>query len=434
MYRFIIALVSGLLVGNATASAFQVCPNLGCKPQYAGSPHGFIYTMDFKADISPALTDEGKESARGHSYWAKDQWNRQFEVRRVNYRITYIPGTTPPSDGVKVFVTDLESTAHWDNQQTPHLITLAPNYARPGQWTDALKRASIMHEFGHEIGFTGSAINGNGDVCVGLSIMAPTLPGNGHAEDFTGCDLLKFTEVIGKTDEDGDNWSPEEGDCADDDASRYPTASTECTDYYNRGDDRDCTGVDDWEEYGTCPYSPVILDLAGNGFSLTNAANGVIFDLDGDGHPGRIPWTAAGSDDAWLVLDRNGNEIIDSGLELFGNFTAQPASTVLNGFAALAVFDQTAEGGSGDGWIDAKDTVFTRLRLWKDSNHDGVSQAGELQTLAAAHVDRLSLDYQSAERSDSHGNWFRFRARVIGNTPGELGPFAFDVFLGGRQR
>ena len=48
------------------------------------------------------------------------------------------------------------------------------------------------------------------------------------------------------------------------------------------------------------------------------------------------------------------------------------------GFKALAMYDRRYYGGNNDDVIDAKDTVFSKLRVWVDSNHNGVSEPGEL--------------------------------------------------------
>jgi hypothetical protein len=170
-----------------------------------------------------------------------------------------------------------------------------------------------------------------------------------------------------------------------------------------------------------CTPSPIIIDLNNDGSNLTDAAHGVIFDLEANGTPRQYAWTSAGGDEAFLALDRDNDGRITSGKELFGNFTDQPVTEEPNGFVALSVFDL-----NGDRWIDASDDIYTKLRLWIDANHDGVSQQSELFSLESKGVTRLAYDYKLSKRSDRHGNRFKYKAKAQING---IERWVWDIYL-----
>ncbi|QQR69456.1 MAG: transglycosylase SLT domain-containing protein [Alphaproteobacteria bacterium] len=125
--------------------------------------------------------------------------------------------------------------------------------------------------------------------------------------------------------------------------------------------------------------SPLVLDLDGDGVELTGP-NGVYWDIDKDGFREASAWVK--SDDGLLARDVNGNGVIDDHGELFGDKTGQA-----DGFLALATLDSNK-----DGKISAADAQFANLKVWRDLNQDGVSQAAELKTLAETGIASINLN------------------------------------------
>ena len=186
----------------------------------------------------------------------------------------------------------------------------------------------------------------------------------------------------------------------------------------------------------TCHLDTLILiDADADGYHLTSVEDGVQFDLDGDGQAEQIAWTRVdedGSVDAWLACDRNGNGWIDDGTELWGrNMPLFEFDGELvrgsNGFEALkssespdsllgggGITDAQTEtrGGVPDGQTDARDPIWPHLLLWRDTNHNGVSEPHELQPLATTGIVAISTDYEVKRKADGNGNAYQLESHA----------------------
>ncbi len=145
---------------------------------------------------------------------------------------------------------------------------------------------------------------------------------------------------------------------------------------------------------------PLVLDLDGDGIETTSIRNGsiILFDHDGDGIKTGTGWVKP--DDGWLVLDRNGNGTIDSGHELFGvNTIKSNGQLAKDGFDALKDLD-----ANQDDKVDSIDAVFANLRIWRDLNQDGNSQANELSTLSDNSITAININSTAVRNDLGNGN------------------------------
>ncbi|MET3432234.1 Ca2+-binding RTX toxin-like protein [Herbaspirillum seropedicae] len=146
---------------------------------------------------------------------------------------------------------------------------------------------------------------------------------------------------------------------------------------------------------------PLILDLDGDGIETIALSANIHFDHDLSGFAEQSGWV--GRDDALLVRDLDGDGKITSGAELFGDHTRLGnGELAATGFAALADLD-----ANRDGVLDVNDEAFASLRLWQDSNSNGITDAGELIDLNTAGVKTLNARFSDTNQTDAAGNTLR---------------------------
>jgi len=143
--------------------------------------------------------------------------------------------------------------------------------------------------------------------------------------------------------------------------------------------------------------TPMVLDLNGDGIQTVNINDGVNFDVNNDGYAERTAWVV--NSDGLLVRDINGDGQINNGGELFGSGTILPNGTkAADGYVAMRALDTNM-----DGLLDANDQAFGELKIWKDANGNGKTDAGELVSLTDLGIKSLSLN-ANASTDVNNGN------------------------------
>lgn len=123
---------------------------------------------------------------------------------------------------------------------------------------------------------------------------------------------------------------------------------------------------------GDALKDPLIINFSGKAAELTQET--FSFDIDNDGHKNQISFLRPGS--GFLALDKNGDNTINDGSELFG-----PQSG--NGFQDLSAYDL-----DGNNWIDENDAIFDKLRIWtKDTDGNDVLFALGEKGIGAIYLD-----------------------------------------------
>ncbi len=150
--------------------------------------------------------------------------------------------------------------------------------------------------------------------------------------------------------------------------------------------------------------TPVVIPLQDN---LTGdqimSVKPVSFDLDGLGKRRYSGWISPSS--GWLVFDSEGTGKIDSGLQLIGSVSFWLFWR--NGYEVLRALDDDRDGLLTGGELD-------KLAVWQDGNTNGLSEPGEVRSLAHWGIDAISTrgKHETSDRLISpkgmrmtSGNW-----------------------------
>jgi hypothetical protein len=327
---------------------------------------GYSIKATYSVYLDPSLSSVQLEAVQT----ALQQWNDAIAAGSFTGTATmFTYASTPSQASLWIYEDPSMAGTNPGGEFDPGVIRLNPDYRN----RSGFMKQVALHEVGHAAGFQDVYTSG----CDGNTVMYANIDPNASS----------YMSALGGDD---DCAVDREWDRVNHERFRDPTCGFSCQE--GRGAD-----------------SPIVINFGNGDYSLTGSDAPVWFDIKATGRPVLIGWTAAATAQAFLCVDRDGDGAITSGAELFGNATLlKNGQRADNGFQALAELDD-----NHDGMIDDRDSIWGRLLLWTDTNHDGISQASELIPAGGSPLAGIVLDYHWTGRHDAFGNLFRYQSRVL---------------------
>jgi hypothetical protein len=147
--------------------------------------------------------------------------------------------------------------------------------------------------------------------------------------------------------------------------------------------------------------APLVFDLNRDG---QIGYSSVTMDVNGDGVLDTTKW--AGAQDGVLMWDKYADGLVhDNSQYAF----AQYATTYANGLDARGKAPTDLSGlaeafdSNHDGMFDAQDAQFAEFKVWQDANQNGVSDAGEVRSLADWGIASINLTSDGVVRTPVAG-------------------------------
>lgn len=136
---------------------------------------------------------------------------------------------------------------------------------------------------------------------------------------------------------------------------------------------------------GAALKDPLVVNFNGSAAEVTQ--RDFSFDIDVDGQKDQIAFV--GPNSGFLALDKNGDQQINDGSELFGALSG-------DGFADLSLYDL-----DGNSWIDENDAIYKNLRIWmKDSEgRDRLFSLGE-KGVGAIYLNHIDTPFALKNSAD----------------------------------